>query len=186
VSLQRHPHPSAPCVSPLRFTTPALGLDRQSHARFAARAPPCHLAHNANCHGDSSTRPSISASLCWAAARPPQPPILGALPIQQPASSLCLITCFAMLKKHLGKGVSLCQRTPPRLIARHAPVPRRLRETGIAASGKLGLEIISGIKGAQPCHPTISAGDVCVSPCGMHTPQPRTSSPLLRLLLCGL
>lgn len=62
------------------------------------------------------------------------------------ARPACVVQPASYAKKH---------STPPRLQARLAPGSATPAQTGVAVYGKLGLEIISGIKGAQPCHPTM-------------------------------
>jgi hypothetical protein len=62
--------------------------------------------------------------------------------------TLSFINLLCQHEKALGQGMSLCQqRLPPRLIARLAPVPQSLLETGIAACGKLSLEDHFGAQG---------------------------------------
>lgn len=154
---KKAPTPTAPLHHPGARAIPCA-----IHSRSVALSPCAH----ADCHDDSSTRPAIRNQRCvvldsWP---PPKLPILPVLPGQLPASSRCLTTCFASVKKHL----------PPRLVARLAPVPRSLLETGIAASGKLGLEIISEIKGRRLDFPLWNA----------HAAAPDSNSnPLLRPVL---
>jgi hypothetical protein len=139
----------------LRFTTLALGLDRQSHASIAADRSPCPLVHMQQ---SAMTRPH-GEQPATARSHPS-----AVTTHRHRAAFLCSnLAMPARRKKHRQSTkacMSLCHPTPPSPTAHHTPRPGSATpaRTGVAATGKLSLEIISGIKGAQPCHPTISSG----------------------------
>jgi hypothetical protein len=176
VSFRRLPQPSAPCL--LRFTTLALGLDRQSHARSQPK-PPCHLAHMRNA---TMTRPQGHQSALRYAE---QLALLAATDVCVVAFLILLrhpfsdTTCFTIPKKHQGKGCHCDSgRRPP--TTHRTPGSAQPARKGIAPRGKLSLEIISGIKGAQPCHPI---GRRLRFRLWISNAAPRIPNPLLRLEL---
>jgi hypothetical protein len=128
----------------LRLTTLAPGLDRQSHV-------PCNrvrmrIAVMTRPLGPQPLRPALLS--CWTEAGRPRS-------LRRHPFSASRAMRKSTIRINDTNDTNDCHSTPPRLQARLAPGSATPAQTGVAACGKLGLEIISGIKGAQPCHPTM-------------------------------
>jgi hypothetical protein len=190
VSLQRLHTRQPRCL--LRLTTPALGLDRQSHAPITAENSPCtHGWTHALCHDDSSTRPSTCPrhAVTFDSLQGSNLPCFA-------FALLCFaLLCFALLCFALrcfacpgASHVPVCQPTPaPHDSSSQFHATPRFRD---ACPRQTLLQQVSlpgrsfrGSREPNPVIPRYHPDRRLRFPMWIQMPRPRTPSPLLRPVL---
>jgi hypothetical protein len=181
LSKERCPEQPLTPVSPvsLRFTTPGPRARPPVPCAHCSRPLALSPRPHARVGDDSSTGPATSDCS--------QPPIRRddaspsrCLPLPAP-----ILPCLPATKSTGKQPRHVChcaiqRRRPPRLITRHAPAPRRLRAQELLQQVSPVWRSFRGSRERNPVIPRYHPADVCVSFCRMHTPRPRTLSPLFR------